>query len=81
MQTKSFRQVESEAAADVLRAKMQGGKSAPLYVPGSEAKPTRERAIAQALEEDPEVYAQYRAQHNARPLVQALEAAGIKLGR
>jgi len=39
---------------------------------------TKEQAVAQALEDNPEVYAAYRANHNAAPLVAQLEAAGIK---
>ena len=39
---------------------------------------TKEQAVAQALEANPEVYAAYRARHNAGPMIAQLEAAGIK---
>jgi hypothetical protein len=50
-----------------------------LYVPGAAAAPTQEQAIARALEADPDVYARYRAEHNARVLVNTLRAAGIQI--
>jgi len=39
---------------------------------------TKEQAVAQALEANPEVYAAYRARHNAGPMIAQLEAAGIQ---
>jgi hypothetical protein len=38
---------------------------------------TRERAFARLLEMNPEAYADYKVQHNARPAIAALKAAGI----
>jgi len=35
--------------------------------------------VARALEADPEVYARYRAEHNARTLVNTLKAAGVQI--
>lgn len=50
-----------------------------LYVSGSATKVTKERAYAQMLEEHPEAYAAFRAQHNAKGLIATLEAAGFRL--
>jgi len=52
-----------------------------MYVPGNEARVTKERAYAAMLEEQPEAYAAFRAAHNAKVLVATLEAAGIRLAR
>lgn len=40
---------------------------------------TKEQAFAKMLEANPEVYAAYRTQHNAKALLASLEAAGIQL--
>ena len=48
-----------------------------LYVPGESRQMTKEMATARALEADPELYGIYRAQHNAGPLVAALQSAGL----
>ncbi len=50
-----------------------------MYVPGAAAALTKEQAIARALEADPEIYARYRAEHNARALVNTLRAAGVQI--
>ncbi len=42
---------------------------------------TKEQAFAQMLEANPDVYAGYRAEHNARDLARTLEAAGYRLTR
>jgi hypothetical protein len=42
---------------------------------------TKEQAFARLLDSDPEAYATFRAQHNAAPMVAALEAAGVKIRR
>jgi capsid assembly protease len=39
---------------------------------------TKEQAFAQMLEANPEAYASYRAQHNAKGLLGQLEAAGVQ---
>jgi hypothetical protein len=71
--------LELNASAHFLRHRGQATPS--VYVPGTEAKMTRERAYAAMLEEDPEAYAAYRAQHNAKGVIDALGAAGIRLAR
>jgi hypothetical protein len=71
--------IESEAAA--LMAKFRGQTTPGLYADNPAVKMTKERAYAQALENDPEAYAAYRAAHNARPTIAALEAAGIRLAK
>ncbi len=40
---------------------------------------TKEQAYVAVLEANPEVYAAYREQHNAAPLMAQLKAAGIKV--
>jgi len=42
---------------------------------------TKEQAFSRLLECNPEVYASYRAQHNAKPLLATLKAAGLNIGR
>jgi hypothetical protein len=79
METKTFKQIETEAMRDAQVLKFRGASLAALYVPGAVAAPTKEQAIARALETDPEVYARYRAEHNARVLVNTLRAAGIQI--
>ena len=79
MQTKTFKQLEAEAARDATVLKLRGASLPGLYVPGAAATLTKEQAIARALEADPDVYARYRAEHNARTLVNTLRAAGIQI--
>ena len=79
METKTFRQIEAEATRDAQALKFRGASLPGLYVAGAATAPTKEQAIARALEADPEVYARYRAEHNARSLVNTLRAAGIQI--
>ena len=79
MQTKTFKELEAEAARDAAALKFRGASLPGLYVPGTTAALTKEQAVARALEADPEVYEQYRAEHNARTLVNTLKAAGIQI--
>jgi hypothetical protein len=79
MQTKTFKELEVEAARDAQVLKFRGANLPGLYVPGTTATLTKEQAVARALEADPDVYARYRAEHNARTLVNALRAAGIQI--
>jgi ClpP class serine protease len=72
---------ELEAQAVAFARQNHGQVTAAMYVPGSTAKMTKERAYAQMLEEDPQLYEAYRNAHNARALVRTLEAAGIRLAR
>ena len=51
-----------------------------LYVPGSQTKMSPERAYAAMLEENPDAYAAYRAQHSAAQLRRTLEAAPLCKG-
>ena len=75
----SIARLELDAAAHFLRHR--GQTTASVYVPGTEAKMTRERAYAAMLEEHPEAYAEFRKRHNAAATIRALEAAGIRLAR
>lgn len=79
METKTFRQIEAEATRDAMALRFRGASLPALYVPGAATAPTKEQAIARALEADPDVYARYRAEHNARALVNTLRAAGIQI--
>lgn len=79
MQTKTFKELEVETARDAQVLKFRGATLPGLYVPGTTAALTKEQAVARALEADPEVYAQYRAEHNARALVNTLRAAGVEI--
>jgi phosphopantothenate synthetase len=79
MQTKTFKELENEAARDAAALKFRGASLPALYVPGTTATLTKEQAVARALEADPEVYARYRAEHNARALVNTLKAAGVQI--
>ncbi len=81
MQVKTFREIEVEAARDAQALKFRGASLPGLYVPGAIAAPTKERAIAAYYESNPQAYAEYRNQHNARGMVATLEAAGIRLAR
>jgi capsid assembly protease len=67
-----------ETQAEALARQNRGNSMRNLYGFG-ESPMTKERAYAQALEANPEAYAAYRAQHNARTLVATLEAAGYRL--
>lgn len=50
-----------------------------LYREGTRKGTTPEQAIAASLEANPEVYAAYRAKHNAGALIAQLQAAGAKI--
>ncbi len=79
MQTKTFKELEAEAVRDAQALKFRGASLPGLYVPGTNATLTKEQAVARALEADPEVYARYRAEHNARTVVNTLKAAGVQI--
>ena len=79
MQTKTYQQLESEAARDAQALKFRAAALPGLYVASATPAPTKEQAVARALEANPEVYARYRAEHNARPLVNTLRAAGVQI--
>jgi hypothetical protein len=83
MQTKtmSIKDLETEAASVARALKNQGVAMENLYVPGESRGITKEQAFARMLEANPEVYAAYRDQHNARTLIRTLKAAGIRLDR
>ena len=72
---------ELEAQAVSFARQNRSQVTAGLYVAGTATKVTKERAYAQMLEEHPEAYAAFRAQHNAKGLIATLEAAGIRLPR
>jgi capsid assembly protease len=72
---------ELEAQAVSFAHQNRGQVTGAMYVTGTATKVTKERAYAAMLEEHPEAYASYRAQHNAKGLVATLEAAGIRLAR
>jgi len=68
-----------EAEALSFARSNRGQRTPALYVEGSEPKMTPERAYAQALEAHPEIYENFRLQHNAQPLVRQLRNAGYEL--
>jgi hypothetical protein len=68
-----------DAAAEAIMRQNRGQLTPNLYADVGQSKMTKERAYAQFLEDSPEVYEQYRAQHNARPIVATLEAAGLRV--
>ncbi len=70
---------ELEAQAQSFARQNRGHVTPAMYVNGATAKVTKERAYAAMLEEHPEAYAAFRAQHNAKGLIATLEAAGIRL--
>jgi len=70
---------ELEAQAQSFARQNRGQVTPSMYVNGSTARVTKERAYAAMLEEHPEAYAAFRAQHNAKGLIATLEAAGIRL--
>jgi signal peptide peptidase SppA len=70
---------ELEAQAAALARQNRSQITPGLYVSGTATKVTKERAYAQMLEEHPEAYAAFRAQHNAQALIATLEAAGVRL--
>jgi signal peptide peptidase SppA len=72
---------ELEAQAVSFARQNRGQATAALYVSWTTAKVTKERAYAQMLEDHPEAYAAFRAQHDAKGLIATLEAAGVRLAR
>jgi len=70
---------ELEAQAVAFARQNRAQITPGLYVSGSATKVTKERSYAQMLEEHPEAYAAFRAQHNAKGLIATLEAAGVRL--
>lgn len=72
---------ELEAQSVALARQNRGQVTAGLYVSGTATRMTKERAYAQMLEEHPEAYAAFRAQHNAKGLIATLEAAGVRLAQ
>ena len=64
---------------DARALKFRGASLPAMYGPGAAAALTKEQAIARALAADPEIYARYRAEHNARALVNTLRAAGVQI--
>ncbi len=72
---------ELEAQATSFARQNRGQATQAMYVNGVTTKVTKERAYAAMLEEHPEAYAAFRAQHNAKGLIGTLEAAGIRLAR
>ena len=70
-----------EAQAIALARQNRGQVNEPVYVAGSTAPASKERIFAAMLEAQPEAYAAFRAQHNAKVLVAQLEAAGVRLTR
>jgi len=72
---------ELEAQAVSFARQNRGQATHGMYVNGVATRVTKERAYASMLEEHPEAYAAFRAQHNAKGLIATLEAAGIRLAR
>jgi signal peptide peptidase SppA len=72
---------ELEAQATSFARQNRGQATQAMYVNGATTKVTKERAYAAMLEEHPEAYAAFRAQHNAKGMIATLEAAGIRLAR
>ncbi len=70
---------ELEAQAMAFARQNRAQVTPGLYVSGITKQVTKERAYAQMLEEHPEAYAAFRAQHNAQGLIATLEAAGVRL--
>lgn len=70
---------EIEAQATSFARQNRGQATQGMYVNGVTTRVTKERAYAAMLEEHPEAYAAFRAQHNAKGLIATLEAAGIRL--
>ena len=75
----SLQELEAQATG---YARQNRGKETPnLYAESGTTKLTKERAYAQMLEEHPEVYGAFVAQHNAKGLIATLERAGVRLAR
>ena len=75
----SLQEIEAQATS---YARQNRGKETPnLYAESGTTKLTKERAYALMLEEHPEVYGAFVAQHNAKGLIATLERAGVRLAR
>ena len=75
----SLQEIEAQATT---YARQNRGKETPnLYAESGTTKLTKERAYALMLEEHPEVYGAFVAQHNAKGLIATLERAGVRLAR
>jgi hypothetical protein len=72
---------EIEAQATTYARQNRGKETSNLYAERGTTKLTKERAYAQMLEEHPEVYGAFVAQHNAKGLIDTLERAGVRLAR
>lgn len=73
--TDAFSEIEREAKT---RVRTQRGLTGNLYVQnGGSTRLSEARAVAEALENDPEIYTQYKQAHNARPVLEQLRAAGV----
>jgi hypothetical protein len=75
--TDEYSALERDATA---HARGTRGVSAGIYVRESVSRVTPERAVAEALENDPSVYAAYRNAHNSAGVIQTLQAAGVRIG-
>lgn len=75
----SLQELEAQATS---YARQNRGKETPnLYAESGTTKLTKERAYAHMLEEHPEIYGAFVAQHNAKGLIATLERAGVRLAR
>jgi signal peptide peptidase SppA len=72
---------ELEAQATSFARQNRGKETPNLYAESGTTKLTKERAYALMLEEHPEVYGAFVAQHNAKGLIATLERAGVRLAR
>lgn len=79
MQNKTMSITDLEAEATAFARQNKGQLTPGMYVTGVAVRMTPERAYAQALEANPEVYDAFRNHHNAADLVRRLQAAGIQL--
>jgi len=68
-----------EAQAEALVRESFGQPTANLYVEGGHTRLTKERALAQLLEEDPKVYQLYRNLEGARSFRRALKLLGVEV--
>ncbi len=75
--TNAFAELERQATA---RARGERAQTPALYVQdGGNVPLTPERAVAEMLEVNPQIYAEYRKRHNAGAILHTLAAAGIRV--
>lgn len=74
---KDMRDLEREALA--VARQHRGEVTQGVYVADAAVRMTKERAFAQMLENDPQIYEEFRKRHNAAPIVRALESSGVRL--